>query len=114
MLDKLPPTQARREADNARTITEITTPIEGVLEVNNSRVENVPNKVWLLLNQLLRCDHPTAKFDRLCEQIIDDDGSTLAPVWGEAPKRLAAVAERRRSGARLGFGAREPGDTGGS
>jgi len=31
-----------------------------------------------------------------------------------ARKRLAAVAERRRSGARLGFGAREPGDTGGS
>ena len=31
-----------------------------------------------------------------------------------ARKRLAAVAERRRSGARLGFGAREPGDTAGS
>ncbi len=47
-------------------------------------------------------------------ELFGDSGllaSDLPDGLAIARKRLAAVAERRRSGARLGFGAREPGDT---
>ena len=89
LLDKLPPTQPSQTAGKAATIAEITevfdTPIEGVLVYNNSKIENVRDKVWLLLNRLLKCRHYTAQFDSLCERIQVTDGSTLAPVWEFEP-----------------------------